>query len=470
MAFCSNCGRSRLDDAAFCTECGAKIMPSPPEAAGRAAGAAPQTPGAPPVDPAEPRPGRRRLPLWLTASIMVVGATLLAGGFFLLGRQGDGDDPRRPGDNGRSTVAAPAPTAAPAASAPTTAPPSAPSTDPCAEAGARLQAILASAGAEPPGPTETAEADEALAQWIFLACDVDVASAPSSPIGLALASAIETGLTVRSVIDSAAAAAGALTPTGEATPGPILPAWISIVASLETADTPEAEAAGRAASVAEALGEPVYYLNSTDYYSLNPGYWAVHMGPFAARSEAMDTCVASKNAGIACYDRYLAQLPLTTGPFEACGEFGTLIAVGADDARTGPGAGNRLTAALKPGAYYLAAGTAQSSEDGATWHPLAIGGTIAWVDSASLQWASGCDEPAPTSCQGLAAMVEDGRERMLDSVADPSGSVDAEEATALKYAVDKRASLGCDDRVAPVAADPATHTPFQRLVAALAGN
>ena len=43
MSYCSNCGRSLLNDAACCTECGANVIPSPPEAAGQTASAAPTT-------------------------------------------------------------------------------------------------------------------------------------------------------------------------------------------------------------------------------------------------------------------------------------------------------------------------------------------------------------------------------------------------------------------------------------------
>ncbi len=51
-------------------------------------------------------------------------------------------------------------------------------------------------------------------------------------------------------------------------------------------------------------------LLSSDYPSLNPGYWVVFSGDFATQEEALAHCRALQEVEVSCYHRYLGEAPV----------------------------------------------------------------------------------------------------------------------------------------------------------------
>lgn len=82
--------------------------------------------------------------------------------------------------------------------------------------------------------------------------------------------------------------------------------WVSIVQSLSVGDYSQAEAEQIAQAYADRWGVNVDVLLSSDWPSLNPGYWAIYGGPFDSRDAASAWCGGTEGDGPSCYPRYLA--------------------------------------------------------------------------------------------------------------------------------------------------------------------
>jgi hypothetical protein len=100
---------------------------------------------------------------------------------------------------------------------------------------------------------------------------------------------------------------------------PAFDRWTTILESLPVDEWDEEQARSRAFELASM---DTGVLLSSDYPSLNPGYWVVFSGDFASRDEAIAHCRALEGEGSACYHRYLGEAPTVVAGREA----GTLVA------------------------------------------------------------------------------------------------------------------------------------------------
>lgn len=81
--------------------------------------------------------------------------------------------------------------------------------------------------------------------------------------------------------------------------------WTVILESLAVGDYTQTDATERAEAV---VGLDTGVLLSDDYPSLNPGYWVVFTGDFAAQDGANDRCSELQAVDQFCYDRFLGEL------------------------------------------------------------------------------------------------------------------------------------------------------------------
>lgn len=80
--------------------------------------------------------------------------------------------------------------------------------------------------------------------------------------------------------------------------------WVVILASIDTTQY-SLDYAESTARAHETDGVDVALLLSDLYPSLNPGYWVVYSGVFLSESPARQHCLALRETGIDCYQRYL---------------------------------------------------------------------------------------------------------------------------------------------------------------------
>lgn len=340
--------------------------------------------------------------------------------------------------------------------------------DPCVEAVDAIGAILTSVAGEALTDSTIADVDTLLTTYRDSGCSgVDLGS-PQSAAGLALAIGMSEEMTVRQVIASASVFVSQLSVVPSAESGLPGPAWIAILDSLEVGEYSQVQASNKAAEHARTVGLPASYVNSSDYLSLNDGYWAVHMGPYVDRGAAVAACEAARTYDLNCYDRYLAPAPVTGDAFPSCGEFSSVTATVSADARTGPTELRGVLRTTSAGQQYLAAGPAHVNDDGVLWQPIVIGSDIVWVKASSVARTAGCPEPVPLDCPGLKAMAVENQAAIVSAATSPAVAPDTAAAARLQYAVDRGTQMGCLNATpSPRPANPGS-TLFQRLIAALA--
>lgn len=85
-----------------------------------------------------------------------------------------------------------------------------------------------------------------------------------------------------------------------------VPSWIAIVESLEVGDYSYDEAFDRSLAYNQRLGVVTQVLLSTDYSSLNAGYWVIDVGSWDDENDAAAFCRANRDVTEVCYQRFLA--------------------------------------------------------------------------------------------------------------------------------------------------------------------
>lgn len=245
------------------------------------------------------------------------------------------------------------------------------------------------------------------------------------------------------------------------TPADGLPKWTVILESLDVADFTQADATVNAAAYTDRSIETGVFL-SDDYGSLNGGYWVVYTGMFDSRDEASSLCSAIRSRVEYCYDRYLQQLPTTTGSNGACGPYGRYDVVGIPsggvlDVRLGPASGQQVLGAYASNATAILAAGPPIVVGSTTWAPVEINGKIGWAESRFLRVESACEGSTPSgstteSCPAIAVATADLFKAIVSAAAtaDVSGttavsSIDVSgfDATAAALVADAGSS-GCD--------------------------
>jgi len=95
------------------------------------------------------------------------------------------------------------------------------------------------------------------------------------------------------------------------------PAWVGIIRSFDIDNVPYSRAVAEADELT-ARGITADVLFSSQYGSMNPGYWVVYSGVFSSRDQASDHCVSIQPMLFAtCYPReadfYVAATPPAGG-------------------------------------------------------------------------------------------------------------------------------------------------------------
>ena len=207
-----------------------------------------------------------------------------------------------------------------------------------------------------------------------------------------------------------------------------LPKWTVILESLDVADYTQQDALAKLPTYDHLNAETGLFL-SDDYGSLNPGFWVIYAGMFDARDDAAALCSSIRGSVDFCYERYLQDLPTTTGANGACGPYGRFNVVGISSGRlsvyVGPSTAQEILStygASETG--ILSAGT--SINVGSTsWTPVETNGKIGWVESRDLAADSTCagstpPPPSTTSCPAVAVATAD----LLQSIVSAAGAGD----------------------------------------------
>lgn len=193
---------------------------------------------------------------------------------------------------------------------------------------------------------------------------------------------------------------------GSADGGPTAPAWVVIVESLPHDEYDRSDAEARADGYRADGAPDVGVLDSSDYGSLNPGYWVVYSGVWGADEEdaAAAHCRSLRATVDNCYQRFLgdATLSLAESPFDAAvghvrsRGYEPVDTTGFDMTRTlqvivaegaSPGAGQMF-------AFFFVDGEPIGTDTAA---PSASIG-LEWQDAATVALAYGIYEPEDANC------------------------------------------------------------------------
>jgi hypothetical protein len=210
-----------------------------------------------------------------------------------------------------------------------------------------------------------------------------------------------------------------------------LPKWTVILESLDVADHSQAEALANLSAYG-GLGVETGVFLSDDYGSLNSGYWVIFAGMFDSHSEAVELCASIRSNVDFCYDRYLQDVPTTTGPNGACGPYGRFDVVGVDST-------SLLTVYVGPSTGQKALGTYTGSDTGilsagppttvgsTDWTPVEIHGRVGWAESRYLSEDPACagltpEPPTATSCPAVAVATAQLLQSIVSAVEDAEAS------------------------------------------------
>ncbi len=86
---------------------------------------------------------------------------------------------------------------------------------------------------------------------------------------------------------------------------PPVPSWIVVMESLETDQYTPEEVIARSIEYDDRLGTVTGIIHSSDYGSLNPGYWVIYVGPFGSEDPAAEYCRGVQADVENCYQRFL---------------------------------------------------------------------------------------------------------------------------------------------------------------------